>query len=524
MTRVVRHLGMIVSHNRMHTRFATDDLHHPPPKWQTGKTYREMISQKYLNTQRMKKICLFFIGSLLMGCGQPEAESVQLTGQVENPTGNKVEVFYYTDHITNATHQTEAILDENDSFEALIPMSDPHFVHLRIPRRTITMYLEPGATLHIAFDAEDPDVLPAVTGDRSLESSFLLSYNMDVERKYGQMTLMNKALELDPGPFVSYVEMVYDEKQQYMRYDPRYEELDPSFVSLMRSNMRFEKYNHLMEYPFIRAQFHPEGEVPVMPDGYHDFLDEPGLFKDVNPGSSAYVNFLNIYLHHYMEENVPEDGYNDQDYMVSRYNIAGEILTGDAREVALAHAVVSMLRFEAFEKAVEYHEDFMNVVTSERYRAIVQREYENVSRLAPGNPAPGFTLKDIDGEEVSLDDFLGKVVYLDFWASWCGPCMQQVPYARELKERFSDHDDLVFLYISVDTDEAAWRRTVNQHDIQGVHLNVAGFNHEVPASYNLQGVPTFYLIGRDGNIINSRPPRPSHENIDVVLLAALDKQ
>jgi len=141
--------------------------------------------------------------------------------------------------------------------------------------------------------------------------------------------------------------------------------------------------------------------------------------------------------------------------------------------------------------------------------------------LAPGQPAPEFTLTDINGNQVSLSDFAGKVVYLDFWASWCGPCMREVPFAKELKKRMANQPDIVFLYISVDTDETAWRNTVAQQQIQGVHLNVPGFDHEVPQTYNLRGVPTFFLIGRDGKIINNRPPRPSNPEIDQVLNNAL---
>ncbi len=99
--------------------------------------------------------------------------------------------------------------------------------------------------------------------------------------------------------------------------------------------------------------------------------------------------------------------------------------------------------------------------------------------------------------------------------------MQQVPYARELKKRMEDHDDLVFLYISVDTDELAWRNKVADENIRGVHLNVPGFAHDVPQNYNLRGVPTFYVIGRNGRIFDNRPPRPSNPRVDEVLLSAL---
>ena len=139
----------------------------------------------------------------------------------------------------------------------------------------------------------------------------------------------------------------------------------------------------------------------------------------------------------------------------------------------------------------------------------------------PGKPAPDFTLLDINGNEVSLSDFRGKVVYLKFWASWCGPCMRQVPPAAELKKRMANQPDLVFLYVSIDTDNNAWRSTVDAHGITGIHMVTPGRERGAPALYQVKWIPTFYIIGRDGNIFDNRPPQPSEPNVDEVLLRAL---
>ncbi len=472
----------------------------------------------------MKRLSFLFLAAVLIlaACSRHEADSARITGNVENPGDTLVEVFYYTDYVTNATRSVEAELDAGNSFEAVLPMDEAAFVHLRIPRRTITLYLKPGADVNIDFDASDSDQKPDLTGRGAVESIFLLAYNMDVEKKYGQMSMLNRARELAPGEYASYVRDAYEEKTGYLNDYPQYGELEPGFVSLMETNMLFEKYNHLMEYPYIRRQFDQAGQMPDLPDSYFDFLEDDEIFGDEKAGSRAYVNFLNTYIHHHLESSDQEFDTNEE-FMQARYETASRLFSGKTRDIALAGAVVSMLNFGDYNHALAFYEDFLQEASSEKYRKVVEEVYENVSRLAPGMPAPEFTLTDIDGQEVSLDDFRGKVVYLDFWASWCGPCMQQVPHARELKKRMERYDDLVFLYISVDTDEQAWRRTVSEQEIQGVHLNVPGFGHEVPQSYNLQGVPTFYLIGRDGNIIDNRPPRPSQENIDQVILAALSR-
>ena len=476
---------------------------------------------KNMNQNKVMKNTLFILFILTFAaCSGPVADQVRISGEVENPSREEVEIFYVKEFVTHAREEMKVTLDDGNKFETSFPLDEAVFVYLRIPPRTITLYLEPGADVHLALDASDAEAKPSISGEKALESEFLLGFYHDVEKNYGRMTVLNQTADKDPEEFVEYLEGIYDEKTRYLEEHPGYNQLSPEFISLLCTNMRYEKYQYKMQYQMAASRFREEGRIPALPEGYFDFLEEPGLFNDDYLNSSSYVAFLNSYRQHYIQRKAREGKIEDS--MLARYETAREIFSGKTRDVAMAGALVSMLNFGDFEEARQSYEDFMDQVTTDKYRKVVESLYEKAMALAPGQPAPDFTLTDIDGEEVSLSDFRGKVVYLDFWASWCGPCMHEVPYARELKQRMEGQDDLVFLYISVDTDENAWRQAVSNHDIQGVHVNVSGFDHEVPQNYNLRGVPTFYLIGRDGTIADNRPPRPSHDNIDDVLLAALE--
>ena len=470
----------------------------------------------------MKKVLLILVVALA-ACSRPATGPATITGHVENPADEQVEIYYIKETVTNTREEVKATLDENNRFSASLPLDEPRLVSVRIPRRSISLYLEPGAKVDVTFDGDDTTDIPEIEGDLTAENRLLAGYNADVANKYARMTVLSRAAEMGPDEFRLYVNDIYEEKLNYLRNDVRFDELSEGFVSMMEANIRYEKKGELMEYPMAAAHFRGLDSHPELPEGYYDFLDDAEIFSDQHTNLQSYVAFLNVYQNYMMQKNEPEEGYGDRDYYAVLFEQSYDAFSGETRDIALAGAVVSMIRFGDFELAGDHYERFMELATSDKYKDLVDAEYQQVLDLSPGKPAPEFTLTDIDGEEVSLSDFRGQVVYLDFWASWCGPCMQQVPYARELKKRMEDHDDLVFLYISVDTDEQAWRAKVAEENIQGVHLNVSGFSHEVPASYNLRGVPTFYLIGRDGHIVDNRPPRPSHDNIDEVLLAALEE-
>lgn len=470
----------------------------------------------------MKKLMFFLAAVALMACGGPEAETTRISGLVDNPTDVDVEVFFYKEYLTNSMETVRLDLDADNAFSGELVLDEPRFVYLRMPRRTVLLYLQPGADVHVRFDASDPEVLPVVTGEKSLESRFMVAYNKEIERNYGRNIILEGMAGTQPEDFVSQMDDVYGKKLAFLESFEGRNELDAGFASLIKANFLYEKYGLLMEYPRYYAYFNQLEDGPELPEGYYAFLEEEGLFHDGLMASRPYLSFLGSYNNHFMElEKAMEN--EDRSFFQAQFDYGKKLFSGRSRDHMLGQAVISALNFAPFEEAQELADGFFEIASDPLYRDLVTREYDTVLKTAPGNPAPDFTLTDINGEEVSLSDFRGKVVYLDFWASWCGPCMREVPYAKELKKRMEGQDDLVFLYISIDTDEEAWRRTVANQEIRGVHLNVPGGRAEVPSLYNVKGVPTFFIIGRDGNIFDNRPPRPSNPLVDERLTEALEQ-
>jgi peroxiredoxin len=126
-------------------------------------------------------------------------------------------------------------------------------------------------------------------------------------------------------------------------------------------------------------------------------------------------------------------------------------------------------------------------------------DFDDQPQASPAatRPAPDFTLTDLDGNRVSLSQFRGKPVVINFWATWCPPCKAELPHLVKAYER--EQGRVVFLAISVDEPERTVRRFVEDN---GVSLTVLlDDGGEVAADYRVEGIPTTFFISRDGEIV-----------------------
>lgn len=122
--------------------------------------------------------------------------------------------------------------------------------------------------------------------------------------------------------------------------------------------------------------------------------------------------------------------------------------------------------------------------------------------------APDFSLADINGKRFDLSDFKGKYVYMDIWATWCGPCKLQIPFMKELEKQFHDAP-IHFVSVSLDKleDKPVWEKMVRENQMSGVQL-FAGREDNFGFDYKIEYIPTFIILDKEGNIMIDRAPAP----------------
>ena len=171
---------------------------------------------------------------------------------------------------------------------------------------------------------------------------------------------------------------------------------------------------------------------------------------------------------------------------------------------AYAYDVVSSSGLDGKDELVAYfHKNVSDQKLVEKFNAIC-KQWEG---LKAGCPSPSFNAPDINGKMVSLESLKGKYVYIDVWATWCGPCRGELPYMTKLEEQYAGKD-IHFVSLSCDSNKSAWEKRVQKGDMKGIQLHL-GTNSDFMQKYIINGIPRFILLDREGKIVKADAPRPS---------------
>lgn len=177
---------------------------------------------------------------------------------------------------------------------------------------------------------------------------------------------------------------------------------------------------------------------------------------------------------------------------------------------------------ETYIKRFDYSSDFegglatlKEVVETYGLDQTYIQEFVKRRASAKGTPFPaGITMVDVEGQPVDFSAFKGYYVYIDLWASWCGPCCREVPYLQALEKELKN-PNVKFVSISIDKNEKAWKAKMQALDMHGNQL--LNQDNSLATALNVRGIPYFMIYDKEGKLYMSNAPRPSHPQLKNLL-------
>ena len=160
-----------------------------------------------------------------------------------------------------------------------------------------------------------------------------------------------------------------------------------------------------------------------------------------------------------------------------------------------------------------------NVADSEQKEKVLAL-YDMYETIMPGKQAPDVTFKDAEGNIYTINDFKGKVIVMDIWATWCSSCLKNMPKFMELIKEFEGNKDVIFFTVSTDSDDLKerWLAAIKKHKMEGM-LNLTpdrSATEQFEEKYFVSAVPRYIVIDKQGKIVSAFAPKPGEELKDTI--------
>jgi thiol-disulfide isomerase/thioredoxin len=167
------------------------------------------------------------------------------------------------------------------------------------------------------------------------------------------------------------------------------------------------------------------------------------------------------------------------------------------------HDAVALAHLGQYQKARERFQEFAKLAPPTDFELTHAKLFAGRPDLARKRVVPDFRFKTLDGKSISMQELSGKVVLIDFWATWCGPCKNALPHLREIAQKFQGQP-LVVLSISLDEDETTWKSFVAGNAMTWAQYRDGGFDGPIATQFGVKAIPTTFTVDKDGFVQDRR--------------------
>jgi thiol-disulfide isomerase/thioredoxin len=455
----------------------------------------------------LKKYLIFLV-FLFISCSKVPNARITFSGNIKNNSEDILKVSNY-----NSTLKQQIPIDSLGNFRGLVEVETDGYYFFQVGRSYTTVRFKKGQNVHVSIDASDFFKSIIYSGDLKKEN------NYNVAKSQLRADLVGDTKEYFVVPLNDFLPKI--EKTR----DTLFSLLANSELSQKDTELekKLIKYEYLQTYNNYKKFYNYHKKVdPVLPDDYFDPIlgmntDDDEIFRY----SRAYRNL--IIENFRLSSKIALSKDTSLTIIDFVKNKISDLKSADIRE-----QIASMLFREIKEENENIDNDYdkiMTLLASDRMKEKLTLRYKSAITTTSGTASVDFNYENFDGGSISLQELRGKLLYIDVWATWCGPCIKEMPALKELVKEYAKKD-IEFVSISIDgkNDYDKWKKMVPEKNVGGIQLyDAEGLDSDFMKAFSVSLIPRFMMIDSEGKIITAKAPRPSSKDVRKFIDSHLDK-
>lgn len=436
----------------------------------------------------MKKI-IYLLLILIFASFTTSNELIMISGKITNSENRTVT-------IKGESFEKEIILDADGSFSNNINIAYDGIYSLETSKNSIPIYLSKDTSLTLLADDTDFSTSLQFKGKGSVENQYIV--------KKSNITSQISDEELYKLDEIEFLNKVNEIKISISALYNRTTFSNADFKEKEVVNINYLEQKHFLFYKNYH-NFHAKLKGFQVSDKFPKFDEKIDLDNDADFLFSTEYQKLAVLK---FFSNIKFNG-TDIDFIIAKIINIKALKSQNLKNLIIQNSIYDVnIEYANYEKI---YQEYISSTNNPKLKESLTTIYNDIIETQPRKASPQFDYENQRGGKTSLESLKGKYVYIDVWATWCGPCIKEIPSLQKIEEHYKDKN-IVFVSISIDAikDHDKWSKFVTEKKLGGIQLLAdKESNSEFMQGYGITEIPRFILIDPNGNIVNSQAPRPS---------------
>ena len=464
----------------------------------------------------------YFLFILLFGCSEPETnlflsdQFVNLKGEetltiFKNTTGDTLHLSgMFFNNLPYDEHRFERSIAPDQTDTLSLHFSCPDFIYVSSPH-SLRLFNSPGNTLYCEFQRFSSDSAKIdFKGDLKEVNAYYLSYHNQMGSG-----LENNRPYFNVGDtlrdFNKFPALADSITQLSLTFLDQYDEALPSWFKKHES-WRLKYLSGFLTYNVLFSKEFYSGQKVEVSEDYYSFTSQLPLNNQEMILNDKYLRYAQFHIGEQAKALVSTTESDAQLALID--SLYGESESGDILKMKRL-ADIYRLNKDAYTLRYEN-----TPFTNDRHKEILDSLLKTKFGLPViGERLPQLSLTNMEGEEVSIDDYKGSYLIVNFWATWCGPCIREFPHENEIQKLYKDKG-LQVLNICVDSEMNQWRAVSKDKNLSTINLFSSGNYNSVSSTFDINGLPKSLLIDGDLKVLDNNFRRASSlekDDLDKIL-------
>jgi thiol-disulfide isomerase/thioredoxin len=395
---------------------------------------------------------------------------------------------------------------KDGKFEVLIEQNTGNYFMLEHGRQALEIYLLPADEFSISLNATNFTDAKNLTGASAPYCQYLLNKQKDDKTDNFKLQPFKTGV-LDPSILYAKRDSIRMARIALLTKASSDQKFIKAFTAFEQKSFDYQMGLELINYKNNAAK----NGVTNFPENFTQFTSKLNLDDE----EMAFNHYFRQFALNEISERALTKYYQGTDKQVIRYFeffldvICEKIKSEKVKSILISDMMPQVAKDAGVADMRPFVSKLEKCSSDQKLIASVKKLADQNLAIYPGQPAPNAAFYDANGNKSKISDYKGKVLYIDTWATWCGPCKREIPHLKKLEEEFHGKN-VVFISVSTDKDINAWKSFIAKEQMGGLQLHQSdNFEETISKLYLVNSIPRFIIIDEAGKIVSADGPRPS---------------